>query len=261
MKHVKFLASTPPAFSSLEKRIADLGRSREAWEKFALQISADEADANRRFNGHPTLENARAVVNAEIVKRRFMDGLYLQSAHTACAHSQSAMKRAADSFAVYIPILSKVADLIQDDISATRAAIVKSLSEIDADVEVDSVKPLPSLLYRLNHVRSLLDIIGDKPNSNRTDSLVDQVCAVIRGELPDGPHVHVSRAQQGFPAGYRLPGTLSEDVVQLTPRPEPVSLTHHPLAIEPPGLTLLRQRQQQEAIAVAKLQQPVAAGV
>jgi len=201
MKHQKYLSTKPPTYAALERRIDELSKPGHALRELAVQLNAEADKTREAFKRTPTCPNARAWFNAYVAKKEFAEGQFIQGAHGEESHAQSALRRDPDSFAIYLPILAKVADLLGEDIEDARTKIRKSLAEIEAEVDPDSVKPLPALRAKLEHVQTLIE--HSAIPARRTDSLVDQINAVINGNLPEPAAPRAPFVMQGAPAGAR----------------------------------------------------------
>jgi hypothetical protein len=200
MKYQKFLATKPPAFAAIEKRVDEINRPKDVLQKFAAALSSELDDSAARFQKNPTMDNARSWLRSSIESRHFNDRNFLGSAHLETMHRQSAIRRESTSFATYVSVLSKVAELLNEDIADARTRITTALAEIGAETDPNTVRPLPSLHARAVQIRSLIERCAVP--AQRTDNLVDEISSVIGGSGEVRPPV-VERLlpQQGFVPG------------------------------------------------------------
>jgi hypothetical protein len=264
-------------YDDLNRQIEELDKLITPFADELLDRQTELAKSKAAYHEHPSRENLLAWERAHVAVIGTKSASSLGSCFTPLAlirdeiESQIKLRKnqlmnSPNAMKLYSRSLRDIADGLKQTIAHKKAEVSEKFANSGVQFDIDQVAPIPLWNSRVGHLEKLIGDLEMKmahPSVLMRDGLVGEVRVAIEADHRNAPAPapFVPQPSQGFPAGYRLPGTLSEDVVQLTPRPEPVSLTHHPLAIEPPGLTLLRQRQQQEAIAVAKLQQPVAAGV
>jgi hypothetical protein len=188
--------------------------------------------------------------------------------------SKNQLKNSSDAMKLYSRCLRDVADGLRQTIAHKKAEVSEKFANSGVQFDIDQVAPIPLWNSRVGHIEKLIGDLQMKlalPSVVMRDALVDECRAAIEADHLNAPAPAAPAPrqfpQQGFPPGYREPGEPIPEpvVVQVTPRPEPVTLAPlHPLAIEPPGLVALRERQQAEAVkeaAAKQVQEPVAAGV
>jgi hypothetical protein len=266
-------------YDDLNRQIAEIDKLIAPFNDELFERQTALAKSKAVYHEQPSLENLLAWERAHVAVIGAKSASSFDSCFTPLQLirgeiesqiklSKNQLKNSPDAMKLYSRCLHDVADGLRQTIAHKKAEVSEKFANSGVQFDIDQVAPIPLWNSRVGHIEKLIGDLQMKlalPSAVMRDGLIDEAREAIEADHRNAPApaAVAPRPQQGYPPGYHIPGApLPEPVVQITPRLEPVTLAPlHPLAIEPPGLVALRERQQAEGLQQRQVQEPVAAGV